>query len=308
MAPRSASFDGASPRPPAARPAGGHGRGPLRDASGAEAPQHQGGPASPGDRRVPVVGLGISLLTLDAATEQVLQWSAEPVGRYVCAANVHMVMEAHDSPAFRDVVSAAGLVLPDGMPLVFAQRLLGHRGASRARGVEITERLLERAALAGVPVAFYGGTPRTQGLLLEAARRRFPGLRVAAAISPPFRAATPEEDERDVRAIVDSGARILLVGIGCPRQERWMAAHVARLACVMVGVGQAFDLLAGVVDEAPRWMHGLGLSWLHRLAQEPRRLFWRYARHNPRFVALLALQVLRHRLVPRRPAARLVGM
>jgi N-acetylglucosaminyldiphosphoundecaprenol N-acetyl-beta-D-mannosaminyltransferase len=194
------------------------------------------------------------------------------------------------------------------MPLVFAQRLLGHRGAARARGVELTERLLERAARQGVPVAFYGGTSRTQALLLEAARRRYPGLRVAAAISPPFRAPTPEEDEADVRAIVASGARILLVGIGCPKQERWMADHASRLPCVMVGVGQAFDLLAGVVNEAPRWMHGLGLSWLHRLAQEPRRLFWRYARHNPRFLGLLLAQVLRHHLGSRRPAARLAGM
>lgn len=263
---------------------------------------------TPGEVKVPVVGLPISLITLEAATDRVMRWAAERTGRYVCAANVHMVMEAHDSPAFGDVVRGADLVLPDGMPLVFAQRLLGHRGAARARGVEITERLLERAAREGVPVAFYGGTPRTQRLLLETVRRRFPGLRVVAALSPPFRPLTAAEDEAEVRTLVESGARLLLVGIGCPKQERWMAAHASRLPFVMVGVGQAFDLLAGVVSEAPRWMHDLGLSWVHRLAQEPRRLFWRYARHNPRFVALLLVQVLRRHLGSRRTAARLAGM
>lgn len=295
-------------RPLATGQAGGRGQVSVLGASALGTPLHQDGPASTGAQRVPVVGLGISLLTLDEAADQVMRWSAEPVGRYVCAANVHMVMETHDAPAFRDVVSGADLVLPDGMPLVFAQRLLGHATASRARGVEITERLLDRAAREGVPVAFYGGTPATQDRLIATAQARFPGLRIATAISPPFRPPTPEEDAADVRAIVESGARILFVGIGCPKQEQWMAAHAARLPSVMVGVGQAFDLLAGVVNEAPRWMHGLGLSWLHRLAQEPRRLFWRYARHNPRFVALLLLQVLRHRFGQGRPAPRLAGM
>ncbi len=263
---------------------------------------HDCSPASKDEVRVPIAGLGVSLRTLEAATAQVVAWSGERVGRYVCAANVHMVMEAHDQPAFRDVVSRADLVLADGMPLVFAQRLLGHAGASRARGVELTERLLEQAAREGIPVAFYGGTPATQDLLVARAQARFPGLRIAAAISPPFRAPTPAEDTEDVRTLVASGARILFVGIGCPKQERWMAAHVGRLPCVMVGVGQAFDLLAGTVQEAPRWMHGLGLSWLHRLAQEPRRLFWRYAKHKPRFLALLLLQVVRRRLASGRPA------
>jgi len=261
--------------------------------------------STPGEIRVPVVGLGISLLTLESATDRVVRWAQERTGRYVCAANVHMVMEAHDKPAFRDVVRGADLVLPDGMPLVFAQRLLGHAAASRARGVEITERLLDRAASGGIPVAFYGGTPATQDRLIAAAQARFPGLRVAVAISPPFRPATPEEDAADVRLLIDSGARIVFVGIGCPKQEQWMAAHVGRLPCVLLGVGQAFDLLAGVVQEAPRWMHGLGLSWLHRLAQEPRRLFWRYAKHNPRFLAFLLLQVVRRRLGAGRPAASL---
>ncbi len=256
---------------------------------------HDCSPASKDEVRVPIAGLGVSLRTLEAATAQVVAWSGERVGRYVCAANVHMVMEAHDAPDFHAVVSGADLVLPDGMPLVFAQRLLGHAGAERARGVELTERLLDRAAREGVPVAFFGGTPRTQALLLQAAQARFPGLQVAAAIVPPFRPPTAEEDEAHVRALVASGARIVLVGIGCPKQERWMAGHVGRIPAVMVGVGQAFDLLAGVVKEAPRWMHGLGLSWLHRLAQEPRRLFRRYARHNPRFLFLLALQLVRAR-------------
>jgi N-acetylglucosaminyldiphosphoundecaprenol N-acetyl-beta-D-mannosaminyltransferase len=249
------------------------------------------------DVRTTVVGLGISCVGLAGATDRIVQWATEAsaVGRYVCAANVHMVMEALDNPDFRAVVDGADLVLPDGMPLVFAQRLLGRRDAARARGVELTSTLLDRAAREGVPVAFYGGTPETLARLLETAKVRFPGLRVAAAISPPFRPLTPAEDAAFTAQLAGSGARIVLAGIGCPKQERWMAEHVGRIPAVLVGVGQAFDLLAGVVREAPRWMHDAGLSWLHRLAQEPRRLFWRYAKNNPRFLAHLAVQVLRER-------------
>lgn len=253
--------------------------------------------SAPADVRTTVVGLGISCVGLAAATDRIVQWATEPsrAGRYVCAANVHMVMEALDDPDFRAVVDGADLVLPDGMPLVFAQRLLGRRDATRARGVELTSTLLDRAAREGVPVAFYGGTPETLARLLETAKVRFPGLRVAAAVSPPFRPLTPEEDAAFTARLAGSGARIVLAGIGCPKQERWMAEHVGRIPAVLVGVGQAFDLLAGVVREAPRWMHDAGLSWLHRLAQEPRRLFWRYAKNNPRFLAHLAVQVLRER-------------
>jgi N-acetylglucosaminyldiphosphoundecaprenol N-acetyl-beta-D-mannosaminyltransferase len=160
--------------------------------------------------------------------------------------------------------------------------------------------LCEVAAARGVPVGFYGGTPPVQGALARNLRARFPALRIAFAHAPPFRAPTPEEDAQVVEAIHDSGARVLFVGLGCPKQERWMAAHRDRLDCAQVGVGAAFDFLAGVKRQAPRWMMRAGLEWLFRLACEPRRLWRRYAVHNPRFALLAGAEILRARSRARR--------
>jgi N-acetylglucosaminyldiphosphoundecaprenol N-acetyl-beta-D-mannosaminyltransferase len=248
--------------------------------------------ASP-DASVRIICVPVTLTDIATATDQIVRWSAEETGRYVCLSNVHMVMEAFDDPTFREVVNSADLALPDGMPLVWAQRLLGKRGASRVPGPELTARVLRLAASQGIPVGFYGGSEDSLQRLLVAARSRWPGLRVAVSIAPPFRPVTDEEDAAYTRQIVDSGARILFVGIGCPKQERWMAKHLERIPCVMVGVGQAFDLLAGTKRDAPRWMQQAGLGWLFRLVKEPRRLWRRYAAHNPRFIALFAAQRIR---------------
>jgi N-acetylglucosaminyldiphosphoundecaprenol N-acetyl-beta-D-mannosaminyltransferase len=249
------------------------------------------------DRRVRVVSVGISVTDLDAACERVLAWAAEGASRYVTLTNVHMVMEAHDSPEFREIVSRADLVLPDGMPTVWAQRLLGQHDASRIPGPLFTEFLLAASAAAGTPVALFGGSEETLAALVARARVSWPTLRIAAAIAPPFRPPTEEEDRDHVRRLVESGARIVLVGIGCPKQERWMAAHVGRIPAVMLGVGQAFDILSGAKRDAPGWMQATGLGWLFRLIQEPRRLWRRYAVNNPRFLALLLVQWLRARAV-----------
>ncbi|MBI5068461.1 MAG: WecB/TagA/CpsF family glycosyltransferase [Deltaproteobacteria bacterium] len=237
-----------------------------------------------------VVSIDVAVTDLESSADLLLAWSAEARGRYVCAVNVHMTMEAHDSADFRQVVAGSALAVPDGAPIVWALRLLGHRRATRVFGPDLMEALLHRAALRGVPVGLYGGTDGSLATFTAAAARRWPGLRVAVAIAPPFRPLGPEEDAEVVARIAASGARLLFVGLGCPKQERWMAEHAPRLPCLMVGVGQAFDLLAGVTRRPPEWMHRAGLGWLHRLAHEPRRLWRRYLWNNPRFVALLALQ------------------
>jgi N-acetylglucosaminyldiphosphoundecaprenol N-acetyl-beta-D-mannosaminyltransferase len=242
--------------------------------------------------RVPVVSLGVTVTNLEAAARQVLDWSSQPIARRVHLSNVHMVMEAHDSPEFRAIVNSGDLVLADGMPLVWAQRLSGFHDAARVPGPQLSQAILDRAAALGVPVGFYGGSPRCVEVLVRVARERWPALRIAVAISPPFHPLTPDEDAAFTEQIARSGARILFVGIGCPKQERWMAEHADRLSCVMLGVGQAFDILAAVKRDAPRWMQALGLGWLFRLASEPRRLWKRYARHNPRFIALLLTQMI----------------
>ena len=180
--------------------------------------------------------------------------------RYVCVANVHVTMESYDSAEFRTIVNDADLVTPDGMPLVWALRLFGVPEATRV-GPTLTVHVLERAAAAGVPVGFYGATPEVLTLLLQVCQRRFPTLRVAYAHAPPFRELTTEEDAKIIREINASGARILFVGLGCPKQERWMASHREAVNAVMLGVGAAFDFLAGVKPEAPVWMQRAGLEW-----------------------------------------------
>jgi N-acetylglucosaminyldiphosphoundecaprenol N-acetyl-beta-D-mannosaminyltransferase len=227
----------------------------------------------------------------EEATEKVLAWAAAGESRYVCVANVHMVMEAHDNPSFRALVNAADLVTPDGMPLVWMLRKLGYPHQERVCGPELTSRVCAEAARRGVPVGFYGGHPEALEALVRNLSVRFPGLRVVYAYSPPFRPLTPEEDERVTEEINASGARILFVGLGCPKQEWWMAEHKGRVRAVMLGVGAAFDFHAGRVRQAPVWMQRAGLEWLFRLVQEPRRLWRRYLKHNPRFLLLAFLQL-----------------
>jgi N-acetylglucosaminyldiphosphoundecaprenol N-acetyl-beta-D-mannosaminyltransferase len=226
------------------------------------------------------------------AAERVLEWARDGQSRYVCVATVNNVMEAYDSSEFRRIMNQADLVTPDGMPLVWGLRLLGARDATRVYGPLLTPALLGAAAREGVPVGFYGGSASVLGKLLTVVKRRFPGLEVAYALAPPFRPLSEPEDERIVREIRDSEARILFVGLSTPKQERWMAAHRGSIPAVMLGVGAAFDFLAGVKPQAPEWMQNSGLEWLFRLATEPRRLFWRYLKHNPRFAALFAWQLL----------------
>jgi len=239
-----------------------------------------------------ILGMRVDPTSYEEATRKVLAWAGAGESRYVCVASVHMVMEAHDDPGFKALVNAADLVTPDGMPLVWMLRRLGYPQQERVYGPELMLRVCERAARQGVPVGFYGGHPEALEALVNNLKSRFPGLRVVYAYSPPFRSLTPEEDEKVTGEINASGARILFVGLGCPKQERWMAEHKNKVQAVMLGVGAAFDFHAGRVRQAPAWMQRAGLEWLFRLLMEPRRLWRRYLRHNPRFIALAMAQLL----------------
>ncbi len=234
----------------------------------------------------------VDATSLEDATNRALAWSKAGESRYVCVANVHMVMEAYDAPDFRRIVNTANLVTPDGMPLVWMLRRLGFPEQERVAGPDLTLRICEAASQEGVPVGFYGGTPEVLESLVTNLKRKYPTLKIAYAYSPPFRPLTPEEDTQVVEEINSSGTRILFVGLGCPKQERWMAAHKGRVQAVMIGVGAAFDFHAGRLPQAPAWMQRAGLEWLFRLLTEPRRLWRRYARHNPRFVILALMQLL----------------
>lgn len=235
-------------------------------------------------------------LTFGSATTRILDWAGAGDSRYVCVATVNNVMTGHTDPDFRRMHNEADLVISDGMPLVWGLKLLGVRGAERVYGPELMPRVCEAAARGGVPVGFFGGAPDVLEELTVRLRGRCPGLRIVYAHSPPFRPLSRAEDREVVEAIRASGARILFVGLGCPKQERWMAAHRGAIPAVMLGVGAAFDFFAGRKPIAPAWMQRSGLEWVFRLATEPRRLWRRYVLQNPVFVALFAAQLVRSRL------------
>jgi len=245
-----------------------------------------------GAPRATVLTTPVTAIGSEQAAEVVREWAAAPRGRALCAANVHMAMEAWDDPAFAAALATADLVVCDGRPLVWASRLLGVGGARQARGHDLMLAVCAEAERAGLRVGLYGGKPDVLDDLRVEVARRFPRLAIAYAWSPPFRELTAAEDDEVCAALGTAGVDVLFVSLGCPRQERWMLAHRERLSCTMLGVGAVFDMLTGRVGVAPAWAQRAGLEWLVRLAQEPRRLWRRYALHNARFVALVARQRL----------------
>jgi N-acetylglucosaminyldiphosphoundecaprenol N-acetyl-beta-D-mannosaminyltransferase len=251
---------------------------------------------TPVPARYAVLDVEVDEVGPEAAIEVIGGWVERRERNYVCFANVHGVMEAHHDPAVREAYRAARLVVADGMPLVWVGRALGREHVRRVYGPDLTLALCALAARAGHRCYFFGGGAGVAEALAAAMAQRFPGLRVAGVESPPFRTSTPEEDEDLVRRINAAKPDIVFVGLGCPKQERWMARHRPRLAAaVLVGVGAAFDFHTGRVKQAPRWMMRTGLEWLFRLAQEPRRLWRRYLVNNPVFVLLVIRQLLGRR-------------
>jgi N-acetylglucosaminyldiphosphoundecaprenol N-acetyl-beta-D-mannosaminyltransferase len=231
-----------------------------------------------------ILGVNVATSSYDEVIQRSLLWASERRSRAIFFANVHVIMEAADNPAFLRRLNDADMVNPDGMPLVWALHWLGQSSAQRVYGPDATEALLAAAETAGVPVGFYGTSQAVLNLLIAAVRRMNPNLNIVFFESPPFRTLTPEEDAAAVERIASSGARLLFVGLGCPKQENWIMEHVGRVPAVMLGVGAAFDFLAGIKPQAPRWMMHSGLEWVFRFITEPRRLGMRYVKHNPRFV------------------------
>ncbi len=233
--------------------------------------------------------------------EEVIDWMEAMIAAgcrgYVTAAAVNLVMSAGEDPHARAAVLGATLAVPDGQPLVWALRALGQARATRLYGPDLMARFCERAARTGTPMFLYGGRTRAALELLERRlRERFPGLQIAGGFSPPFRELTAEEEDSVAAEIDASRAAVVWVGTGQPKQEKWMLRMRPRLAAPMlVGVGAAFDFHAGLVPQAPSWMQRSGLEWAYRLSREPRRLWPRYARYNPQFLAGFARQYVRER-------------
>jgi N-acetylglucosaminyldiphosphoundecaprenol N-acetyl-beta-D-mannosaminyltransferase len=239
-----------------------------------------------------LLGTRVDATSYRHAVSCVARWIAARHPAYVCVTSVHGIMEAHDDQTFRDVLNGADLVTPDGMPLVWGLRLLGVSAASRVYGPDLTEAVCDWAAMAGTPVGFYGSTDAVLDRLIANLQSRHHGLSVCYRRSPPFRPLTPEEKRRELEEMRASGLRLLFVGLGCPKQERWMAERRDELDVVMLGVGAAFDYLAGTIRRPPPPIQKLGLEWAFRLACEPRRLWRRYLKNNPRFLVLLAREII----------------
>ena len=218
--------------------------------------------------RMKVIDMEVDVTNLEATLNKVELLSETNRASYVCVSNVHMCIEVYDSREFSTVVNNADLVIPDGKPLSWAQKLLGHKDAKQVRGQDIMTALCAASGQKSLNIGFYGGSSDE---LLSTVKRKlletYPDIRISYAYSPPFRPLTAEEDAQVIDDINNSNVNVLFVGIGCPKQERWMAEHKDSLNCVMLGVGAAYDFIAGSKKHAPRWVQKIGMEWLYRLCK-----------------------------------------
>jgi N-acetylglucosaminyldiphosphoundecaprenol N-acetyl-beta-D-mannosaminyltransferase len=248
-------------------------------------------------RTVEVLGTALALTDYEGALDWIDAAVESRRGGYVCVAPTHTVVASHEDPELRAAVHGADLTVPDGQPLVWALNLLGHRLKDRVYGPDLMDKACARAARTGRRMYLYGG--RNEGALVQLTRNlrlRHPGLRIVGGYVPPFRPLTADEEDAVAADIHRTGAEVVWVGIGVPKQEKWMARMSPRLrGRVLIGVGAAFDFHAGLIPQAPATLQRLGLEWAFRLAQEPRRLWRRYLRYNPRFVVGFGRQWLRER-------------
>jgi N-acetylglucosaminyldiphosphoundecaprenol N-acetyl-beta-D-mannosaminyltransferase len=247
-----------------------------------------------GDDRSDILGVQVSAINLADAVETIERWIREGARNYVSVTSVHGLMESRHDERLRDIHNHAGLVAPDGMPLVWLSRLLGKSRTERVCGRDLMRNLTAVSALCGYRQFYYGGAEGVAKKLKQALTTAYPGLEVAGILCPPFRQLTRQEDDAVVDAINAARPHIVWVGLSTPKQEFWMASHLGRIgAPVMIGVGAAFDFLAGTKNQAPVWMQRNGLEWLFRLCLEPRRLWRRYAYIVPGFAVIAAGELLR---------------
>jgi N-acetylglucosaminyldiphosphoundecaprenol N-acetyl-beta-D-mannosaminyltransferase len=240
-------------------------------------------------------GVSVDTITFAQAQSCVLAWGHARESRYVVLANAHVVVTASREADFGAAVAAADLATPDGAPVAWMLGRLRSAAQARVSGPDLTWALLRRCEAEALSVYFFGSSPGTLAALGQRLSIAFPKLIVSGYESPPFRPLTPQEDADVVARINASGAGLVFVGLGCPKQELWMQAHRGRIIAVMLGVGAAFDFHAGTVSRAPAWMRDNGLEWLHRLASEPRRLWRRYLVTNTQFMWEVVRQLVLQR-------------
>lgn len=237
-----------------------------------------------------VLGVPVSLINMQKAVSTILSWIGQGQSHYICVRDVHGVMRAQEDADLLEIHDGAGMVTPDGMPLVWIARWRGHAEVSRVCGADLVAELCAATVEPGIGHYFYGGKPDVAERMASALTALFPGLKVAGTGTPPFGPMSVEQDVVATETIAAAKPGVVWVGLSTPKQEYWMRDHVGRIpGATLIGVGAAFDFYAGDVKRAPRWMHHSGLEWLHRLGSEPRRLWRRYLVMAPQFVLKIGL-------------------
>ncbi|WPX08504.1 WecB/TagA/CpsF family glycosyltransferase [Anaerocellum danielii] len=220
--------------------------------------------------------------------EEIGNWAKKNESRVICFANVHMNIECVESERVKEAVNSADIVCPDGMPLVWWLKRKGEYNQERLDGPSMMLDICKYAQENNLKIGLYGSEKDVLSALIDNLKKMFNDLKISYSYSPPFRDLTPEEEERIIEEINQSGVQILFVGLGCPKQEIWMSKNKGKINAVMLGVGAAFNMHAGKIKRAPLWMQRMGLEWLYRLMKEPRRLWRRYLYTNFKFIKLLA--------------------
>ena len=228
-----------------------------------------------------LIGIPVYVSSFDDQLNQISDWAQDYQSKMVCVANVHMLIEAWRNPVFADMLRNADLVTPDGMPLVWMMKQMGVKQAERVAGMEIFQTACEQAAAAQTSIFLLGAKPEVLDKICQRLKNEFPLLKIAGTLSPPFAPLSPDADMSIVQTINASGAGIVFVALGCPKQELWMAQHRHKIKAVMIGVGAVFPIYAGVLKQAPKFMRDAGFEWLFRLTQEPVRLWGRYSSTIP---------------------------
>jgi N-acetylglucosaminyldiphosphoundecaprenol N-acetyl-beta-D-mannosaminyltransferase len=239
-----------------------------------------------------MIGIDLSSGSYTEFIERIVDLGKTRTSSYVCLVNAHMTIEAYWDKRFSEVVNGADVEAPDGMPLVRAFKLIHGIRQDRVAGMDLMLDLLREAERQGLSIYLHGSTPEVLEKITERIKREYPALTIAGVCSPPFTPPTEEEERAAVERINDSGANIVLVALGCPKQENWMARNKGKINAVMVGVGGVFPIYAGIQGRAPKWMRDHCLEWVYRLCSEPRRLFKRYLVSNTVFLWLLVREIV----------------
>lgn len=244
------------------------------------------------DEKKRIVSIDVTQASYSYFISQIINLGRNLNSSYVCVANVHMVVEAYKNPEYASFINSADLVTPDGMPLVKALKLSYGLSQERVAGMDLFPDLLSEAEKQGQSIFLYGSTENVLQNISRRISSEHPTLKIAGIYSPPFRPLTDSESSEIVTLINSSGANLVFVSLGCPKQEIWMANHKGKINAVMIGVGGAFPVYSGLQKRAPVWMQKSSLEWFYRLCQEPRRLIKRYLITNTMFIFLILKQLI----------------